>query len=756
VDPGGDASSPASERAGAVATARILGRVSGMPLTADEPVASSTRAPRASWTFRTDVEGLRAVAIAAVVGYHVGLPLFGGGFVGVDVFFVISGFLITGLLVAEATATGHVSLARFWARRARRLLPAATLVLVLVALASWFAIPGIDHQSVGLDIAAAALYVANIRFAVQATDYLASDAAPSPVLHFWSLGVEEQFYVVWPLLIIATAAFVTWRRRRTSARAGRRSVSRGPLAVVLAVLGVASFALSLRLTARIEPWAFFSMPTRAWEFAIGGLVSIGAVELARLPVGVRRLLGWLGAGVLLGSVVVLSNDLPYPGTAAVWPVLGTAAVIAAGAVGPDRGTGVAAPLSWWPMRALGRLSYSWYLWHWPFLVLAASVWGDLGVPRRLAIALLALVPSALAYRFVERPLHHLPALVASTGRSLRLGAALSATAALTGAALAMSSGGGALASGLVVPSTADEQTGRGPAALAPSGTPTPSSSAPSPHPTAAAVVWPTGPLTPSPSKARDDIPVIYADGCHLTKSQTAHGDCAFGDTSSSTEVVLVGDSHAAQWFPALETLAETHHWRLLVRTKSGCPAPDVTIFDRALKRSYDECDTWRAAVLAEIAQRHPALVVATGTRTDSLVDRTTGSRIDPAKAAAEWQAGWSRSLAALARAAVPVAVLRDTPWPGRDVPSCVSQHRSNPSACDLSRSALDSPAYDVGMVAGVAGAHGVDLTSVICDPSRCPVTRGKYLVYRDTSHLTATFARALAPYLGAQLAPLVH
>ena len=718
---------------------------------------------RPSWAFRPDVEGLRAVAIAAVVGYHVGLPLFGGGFVGVDVFFVISGFLITGLLVQEATSTGRVSLTRFWARRARRLLPAATLVLGLVALVSWFVIPEIDHGTTGLDVTAAALYVANMRFAGQATDYLASDAAPSPVLHFWSLGVEEQFYVVWPLLVIATTALVLWRRRTTSGSLDPvRPLRRGPLALVLAGLGVVSFLVSLRLTARVEPWAFFGMPTRAWEFAIGGLVSIGATALVRLPVGVRRGLGWLGALVLLGSVALLSSDLPYPGTAALWPVLGTAAVIASGAHAGDRGSGVTHLLSWWPMRALGRLSYSWYLWHWPVLVLAASVWGDLGMWDRLGLALLALVPSALAYRVVERPLHHLPVLVASSRRSLALGATLSAAAALAGVALALAPGGGALASGLVIPTGADEQTGRGPAALAaaqpaPSASSTPAAGvAPSTVPVAGVVVWPTGPLTPSPSRARGDLPVIYADGCHLSKPATSHGTCAFGDTASSTDVVLLGDSHAAQWFPALETLAKAKHWRLLVRTKSGCPAPDVTIFDRALKRPYDECDTWRAAVLAEIARTHPALVVAAGTRTDSLVDRSSGSLIDPARAPGEWQAGWARTLGALSAAGVHVAVLRDTPWPGRDVPACVQQHRADPSACDLARSALDSPAYDIGTTTRFAGAHGVDLTSVICLATRCPVTLGKYLVYRDTSHLTATFARALAPYLGQQLAPLVH
>jgi hypothetical protein len=269
------------------------------------------------------------------------------------------------------------------------------------------------------------------------------------------------------------------------------------------------------------------------------------------------------------------------------------------------------------------------------------------------------------------------------------------------------------------------------------------------------VAWPTGPLTPSPASAKGDVPTIYANGCHLQKPTVSHAECAFGDLTSSTVVVLFGDSHAAQWFPALQSLATGHHWRLLVRTKSGCPAPDVSIFDRGLKRTYDECDTWRTAVLAELAVRHPALVVAAGTRTDSLVDRSTGSRMTASATGAEWRAGWARTLSRLGAAGVPVAVLRDTPWPGINVPACVATHAGAPSACDLSRDALDSPSYDVGTTKGTATAHGVDLTSVICDPTRCPVTHGRYLVYRDTSHLTATFSRALAPYLYTALAALL-
>ena len=691
--------------------------------------------------FRPDVEGLRAVAIAAVVGYHVGLPLFSGGFVGGDVFFVISGFLITGLLVAEVTSTGHVSLSRFWARRARRLLPAATLVLALVAVASYLLIPELDHQSVGLDIVASALYVSNMRFAAQATDYLGADSAPSPVLHFWSLGVEEQFYVVWPLLILALV-FVVRRRG---------GLTRRHLAVALVLLGAASFVLSLRLTQQVEPWAFFGMPTRAWEFAIGGLLAIGGVRLARIDPRARHAAGLVGAVVLVGSVVLLTSDVPYPGTAALWPVLGTAAVIAAGGATSRRAVGVPGMLSTRPMRWLGRLSYSWYLWHWPVLVLAASAWGALSVAARGALALLALVPAMLAHRYVERPLHHSPTLVASTRRSLQLGAVLSLGAAAFGLVLAMLPGGGALASGTSAPGGADEQTGRGPAAAAPTSTPSPTAS--SAHVVAPA--WPAGAITPAPGRARGDLPIIYGDGCHLDHSPTSSPPCVFGDASSFTTVVLLGDSHAAQWFPALQSLADRYRWRLVVRTKAGCPAPDVTILNRSLKRAYAECDTWRSGVLAEMARTKPALVVASGTRTDSLVDRSTGSKIDPGRAGAEWKAGWNRTLASLSGAGVPVAVLRDTPWPGTDVAVCVSKHLSDPSSCDVSRDALDSPAYDVALAAGHAGAHGVDLSNVICDPDRCPSTQGRYLVYRDSNHLTATFSAALAPYLYRKLEPLL-
>jgi hypothetical protein len=583
-----------------------------------------------------------------------------------------------------------------------------------------------------------------MRFAIQATDYLASDAAPSPVLHFWSLGVEEQFYVIWPLLLILMLAVGRSRSIRPS---------RTQIAVALGALGIASFVLSLWLTARVEPWAFFSMPTRGWEFAIGGLLAVAGPSIGEVIGRWNAALAWVGIAVLIASILVINSDLPYPGVAAVFPVVGTASIIAAGTANQGNLTSVAAALSTWPMRAIGRLSYSWYLWHWPMLVLVASACGPLSLWLKLLLAVISLVVAALTFRFIENPVRLSPALVADNPRSLRLGAGLSLGAALAGAMLVFIPGGGALASGQSTPTGADEQAGRptAPAAShAPSSEPTPPTST-----GGTTISWPSGALTPDPQNARTDLPITYSDGCHLAHADTQSPTCAFGDVGSTTRIVLIGDSHAAQWFPALEKLASKQKWELVSDTKSGCPAPDVTIFNLGLKRAYTECDQWRQNVLAQIIASKPALVVAAGTRTESIVDRSSGQLIDPAKAGAEWQAGWSRTLRQLTGAGIPVAVVRDTPWPGKDMASCVAQNMSDPTACDVTRAALDKPVYDVGMTQGVPLAHGVDLSNIICDASVCPATRGKFLVYRDTNHLTATFARALEPYLAKELIPLV-
>ncbi|HEX2088261.1 MAG TPA: acyltransferase family protein, partial [Solirubrobacteraceae bacterium] len=284
---------------------------------------------------RPEIQALRGVAVLLVVAYHLWPAALPGGFAGVDVFFVISGFLITGQLVREVDRTGRLSLAGFWARRARRILPAALVVLAFCALATRTAVPETQWRGFFAEIAASAAYVENWHLAEAAVDYQALDDAPSPVRHFWSLSVEEQFYLVWPLLILLALL------------AGRRWI-----APLLGAVTALSFAWSLYETAADPAAAYFVTPARAWEFGAGGL-------LALLPAA-RPSRALSAAGIAAIAVAALAFDAgtAFPGLAALLPVLGAAAVVRA------------RTLTLRPLERLGDVSYSVYLWHWPLLVLA--------------------------------------------------------------------------------------------------------------------------------------------------------------------------------------------------------------------------------------------------------------------------------------------------------------------------------------------------------------------------------------------------
>ncbi len=308
--------------------------------------------------FRPDIEGLRAVSVLLVLVYHAGVARVKGGFVGVDVFFVISGFLITGLLVRELESTGRISLLGFYARRAKRLLPATALVLVATAAATWAFLPLTDRATFATDIFSAAFYVVNWRLADRSVDYLAEDVGPSPVQHFWSLAVEEQFYIVWPLLL-ALAAWIFGRRG---------GVGRTRLAFALAFVAVPSFVWSLRLTSRDSATAFFVTTTRLWELAVGAAVAIGERRWSALSRPVAVGLGWAGLVAIACSAFLFREGARWPGFGALLPTLGAAAVIVAGHVPTT--AGAARFLSLSPMVWIGGLSYSLYLWHWPLLVAA--------------------------------------------------------------------------------------------------------------------------------------------------------------------------------------------------------------------------------------------------------------------------------------------------------------------------------------------------------------------------------------------------
>ncbi|MGH3967690.1 MAG: acyltransferase family protein, partial [Mycobacterium sp.] len=350
--------------------------------------------------FRPDIEGLRAVAVLAVVLFHAGLPGVGGGYVGVDVFFVISGFLITGLLWREVSTAGTVRLRRFYGARARRLLPASATVGVITAIASAVLLPPLQARTVMGDGIASALYVGNYRFLLQGVDYSAPYQPPSPFQHYWSLGVEEQFYLVWPPMIIGTVWLIRRARRRTRAEA---TSSERPYLVVLALVAAVSLAMSLVVTYWAPFVAFFALPTRAWQLAVGGLVALTAGQWRRLSAVPAAIAGWAGLGLILLACTQFGTSTPYPGTAALVPVLGTALVIGAGCAAPSQGCGRVLALPW--MRGIGRVSYSWYLWHWPVLLLAPPLLGHpLGLAGRLAAALISGGLAVLTLHLIENPL----------------------------------------------------------------------------------------------------------------------------------------------------------------------------------------------------------------------------------------------------------------------------------------------------------------------------------------------------------------
>lgn len=689
--------------------------------------------------FRPDIEGLRAVAVIAVVLFHAGLPGVSGGFIGVDVFFVVSGFLITGLLWREASGSGTVRLARFYGARARRLLPAAATVLVATCAASAALLPPLQARSVISDGVAGALYVGNYRFAIQGTDYLAADAPPSPLQHYWSLGVEEQFYLLWPALIIGTAWLLARAARRSGATATR---SVAPYVLVLGLLAALSFALSFWWTDSWPSWAFFSLPTRAWELATGGLVALTAGVWRHLPGPSAALVGWGGLALIVVTCTQIGERTPYPGTTALLPVLGTALVIGAGCATPDLGVGLV--LSKPLMRSVGRLSYAWYLWHWPVLLLAPALFGQpLSLAGRLAMVVVSFGLAILTLHLIENPARFAPSLKKSVKRSLVVGGALTAVA--VGACLLLL---------MVRPVPVGHGMAAAPispvAPVAPNSvvTPTVVPQAPSSvrDQVMATVAKSTvpGPVPANLTPALNAIakPEVFVNGCVLSWRDVQQPECASGDAGAPTTVALVGDSHAAMWQPALEPVAQERHWRLETMSKVLCPVMDLPIDSPYLGRKFTECEQWRADVMARLEKERPQLVVLD-------MSRRYGADFGFTSFDQAWLESLTRLVQSLRATGAKVLVLGPVADPHSTVPTCVSANMDNTVACAPARAeGLNDGGIAAEKAATAAGGgQYAELSDLVCTAARCPVVVGNTLVYRDDNHVTIEYAKVLAPLL---------
>ena len=631
---------------------------------------------------RKDIEGLRAIAIALVVAAHAAVPGLTGGFVGVDVFFVLSGFLITGIL-ARAADGGNPRLVDFYARRLRRLLPALLLVFVATILAACWLWSPIEQAREGDVALAVPLWVANIVFAFRDVDYFGGTADSSLFLHTWSLGVEEQFYLVWPTLIFLVLG--VWRLPGATA-GSRRSVR---LLLVLALIGLA-YSLFRTFSAPIS--AYYLLPSRFWQFAVGGLIALkyGRGEPMTLRKPVAEWLGWAGLAAILVSAVVLDGKQPYPGYWALLPTLGTAAAVATGLAAP---TVLSRLLSIAPLQWLGRLSYSWYLWHWPVLLLGRSLFPEQSLPLSLSLAVLSLALAYATFRLVETPIRYNRWLVQRPKLTVAFSLLLMLTAAC--AALAWKS---------------------------------------------VAIRWAAQPGQKQYLRASLEKPVIYRMGCDEWYYSARVRPCVFGPESAPRTAVIIGDSIGLQWFPALAKTFPAPEWKVVVLTKSSCAIIDKPIFYARIGRRYVECERWRYWALSAIADLAPDIVVV-------------GSEASYEPADREWPAAEKRILEVLGSSAKSVVVIAPTPVLGFDGPNCLARKDWRPGvlagmiACEtpLGNSSKDSEYAQLELAAsGLANVRVVSFDGLICPDNLCRAKYAGRTIYRDDKHLSVAFVDSLS------------
>ncbi|WP_368499424.1 acyltransferase family protein [Herbiconiux sp. A18JL235] len=736
---------------------------------------------------RHDIQGLRALAVIAVILDHVlGWP--SGGFVGVDVFFVLSGFLITGLLLREAERDGRVSLTGFFGRRVRRIAPAAVLVLVATTVTAWFLFNQPRFWSTVGDAVSALLLVSNWRFAAEGTDYFSAGDAVSPLQHFWTLSVEEQFYLVWPLIVLIVVAVVLGRPSGAGAPTGRSRL-RPTLGVVLAVVVVASFVFALWQSSAAPTTAYFSTLTRVWELGAGGLLAVAAPLFATMPFGARVLLGWAGLAGVVASMLLIDSSLAFPGPWAAAPVLATVAVVVAG-IAPAGSTAGAqrhlVPIVNPVTTFVGDVSYSLYLWHFPVLVFVTLLL-PASLETTLVVLGLVLVVALLSYFLVEQPLHRAPQSPRGTASEERSKAwqewrdRFGAQAMLSGAALVVLviaatvvvqlgvKGEGPLAA--LLPSAPVVQTPDAPAPDAAAGSPgdkgqpggetdagsgeaqAPASVNPEDelqaqlYAAAAATAWP-GDLSPSLDQAiSDNSSHNPARDCFTPGPTPDAGACTWGSGDAPDHLYLVGDSTALSYAPAFKALAEQSggRWRVTAIGLYGCRFTQVAVQNDG-DGVMQWCEQRKADVRAMIAADQPRLVVMSNAYAlGNTPDRRPLSTTDLV----------ASTLAEAASYQVPGRVVQLAPPPlGANLGACYSPVTS-PQNC---MTGIDQAWYDfesatrAALAAAGTGDHYVSSLGFSCAQGYCPAFAGTVPTRYDQVHLTPAYAEKVAPSIRWELA----
>ena len=663
-------------------------------------------APESS--YRADIQGLRAVAVVLVVLNHAGLTFLGGGYIGVDIFFVVSGFLITGLLLRDFAERGRIRFLNFYSRRARRILPAAALTLVATDIAAQLVLNYVRARTAIEDSIWAAFFAANIRFERVGADYFASAAPPSPIQHFWSLAVEEQFYLVWPALLALLLAGAVWIAHRR----GRSEVSMLPVAAGLSVTIAAALVWAITETKYAPADAYFSAFTRAWELGCGAFLAIAAGTVARVPDRVRATLGWLGLAGILVAAVWFSGTTPFPGVAAILPV-GSTVLVVAGGTGSVSRMGPGALLGLRPFRFVGDVSYSFYLWHWPFLIIAGGYsLAPLTTVVKLGLIVAAFVTAVGTYFAYENPIRRARNVWGRTGRrALVLWPTSIGAVVLVGllGLYSIDAGVSAKQNGSrLTTSHVPDVAGAVAAARANAAIPSP--------------------LSPPISKLSSDFGANLPSNCIAVEAATVHSDlCHQGDVKSARTMVVFGDSHAAMWLPALIPVAKQAGWNLIPIVKYNCQATWWISSSRV-----PSCPPWYSWAVGEISSLHPKVVVIGALDTED----------------AAWEFNLRGAISMYRSSGARVILLGDVPWfpiaptdcllsPGATMRTCTFPHTSN-----AANSEAKAASFGADYVADLAW---------FCFDQECPTVVGHTITHFDVNHVSRTYASLLVEPLGKAL-----
>jgi len=690
--------------------------------------------------FRTDIEGLRGLSVLLVVLFHLEISAFSGGFVGVDVFFVISGYLLTSLFFKEIDRANFVNIFAFFSRRVRRLLPASFLTVLGTVLIGWLVLSPFALEDLIKDAFTASTYSMNFRLLHQATDYLSSQASPSIFQHYWSLAVEEQFYLIWPFLFAAFA---------------KLKISREQIGILMIILISVSFGSSIVVSENNESLAFFMLPTRAWEMAFGALIACYKNQILLLNEKLIEILGFIGLVGILIPCLLYDDFTLYPSWRAAFPVIGTALIISCA------GSNISKTLSIKLFTSIGKYSYGWYLWHWPFICLAKRYYFEQNELFVSSIAsIISFIVAVISYKVIEKPIRELKVFSTQPKIGVLLGISLTGLSVL------------AL---LFVFSMRPNSTIQ----ISSSQTETPISeisSDDSPTKTFEPSIAPENLTNSEPilDVVNDHLqkhqkrlaegaklqilpdsvglggadPKIYSDGqgCHLSVSDRTSPLCVYGDTSAQRTMVLFGDSHAASWFPLFDFLSQEEGWRLLSRTKSSCFVEDLKFPLYGVDREYTECVDWKNWVENELRENPVDLIVVGTKRKDVEIIREYFS-------IEEWQLGLVATLNSLRSVSSEVVLLGATPLLNNHARECVTSYPKNLDICHGKFEEVVPSDYQTIEIQSANEAQVKYLSTIdlMCIDTICPVVVGNNVVYRDRQHLTTDFILELKELISLRL-----